>query len=125
MLELILGFVGEMLLQLVMELLAEFGFHSMRESFRPQPNPVLALIGYLLLGLLAGGLSLLLAPQFLIAQDLRVPNLAFAPVLAGLAMMALGAWRARRGDELVRIDRFLYGYCFALCIAIVRFRFAG
>ena len=125
MLELIPGFVGEMLLQLVMELLAEFGVHSMRESFRREPNPLLALIGYLLLGLLAGGLSLLLAPQFLIAQNLRLPNLAFAPVLAGLAMMALGAWRAWRGEEPVRIDRFLYGYCFALAIAAVRFKFAA
>jgi hypothetical protein len=78
-LELILGFFGELLLQLVLEMLAELGLRSVRESFRPQPNPVLALIGYLLLGLIAGGLSLLLAPHFLIAQGLRMLNLAFAP----------------------------------------------
>ena len=125
MLEVIFGLLGELVLQIVLEVLVELGCHSVRESFRREPNPVLALLGYLLLGLLAGGLSVLVAPQFLIAEDLRVPNLAFTPVLAGLAMMALGAWRARRGEELVRIDRFLYGYCFALCIAIVRFRFAG
>jgi len=124
-LELIVGFFGELLLQLVLEVLAELGLRSVRESFRPQPNPLLALIGYLLLGLVTGGLSLLLAPRFLVAPDLRLPNLAYAPVLAGLAMTALGAWRARRRDELVRIDRFLYGYCFALAIAAVRFRFAA
>ena len=125
MLEVIFGLLGELVLQIVLEVLVELGCHSVRESFRREPNPVQALLGYLLLGLLAGGLSVLVAPQFLIAEDLRVPNLAFTPVLAGLAMMALGARRARRGEELVRIDRFLYGYCFALCIAIVRFRFAG
>ena len=125
MLEVIVEFFAELLLQIVIEVLAELGFHSVRESFRREPNPVLALIGYLLLGLMAGGLSLLVAPQLLIAENLRVANLAFSPVLAGLAMMALGAWRARRGDALARIDRFLYGYCFALCIAIVRFRFAA
>lgn len=124
MIELILGFVGELLLQVVLEVLAELGFRSVRESFRPQPNPVLAAIGYLLLGLIAGGLSLLLAPHFLIAGELRIPNLLFAPVLAGLAMMALGAWRAARGEELVRLDRFFYGYLFALAIAVVRFWFA-
>jgi hypothetical protein len=124
-LELILGFFGELLLQLVLEMLAELGLRSVRESFRPQPNPVLALIGYLLLGLIGGGLSLLLAPHFLIAQGLRMLNLAFAPVLAGLAMTALGAWRSGRGQELMRLDRFLYGYCFALAVAAVRFQFAA
>lgn len=124
MLEPILGFFGELLLQVVFEVLAELGFRSVRESLRPQPNPVLAVIGYLLLGLIAGGLSLLLAPRFLIAEELRVLNLAFAPVLAGLAMAALGAWRAGRGQELVRLDRFFYGYLFALTIAAVRFWFA-
>ena len=39
-------------------------------------------------------------------------------------MDGLGAWRARRGDELLRIDRFAYGYLFSFALALVRFRFA-
>jgi len=40
-------------------------------------------------------------------------------------MAILGAWRARRGQQVLRIDRFAYGYLFALSIALVRFYFAA
>lgn len=43
----------------------------------------------------------------------------------GLLMSAMGTWRRRRGEELLRIDRFAYGYVFALALAIVRFQFAS
>ncbi|MDC9640262.1 hypothetical protein QYG06_18720 [Xanthomonas euvesicatoria] len=39
-------------------------------------------------------------------------------------MAALGAWRARRGDPVLRIDRFSHGYLFALCFALMRYFFA-
>jgi hypothetical protein len=39
-------------------------------------------------------------------------------------MCLMGAWRARRGDDVLRIDRFAYGYVFALSLALVRFIFA-
>jgi hypothetical protein len=48
-------------------------------------------------------------------------NLVVVPVLVGLVMVLLGAWRARRGDTVLRIDRFSYGYLFALALAAVRF----
>ena len=35
----------------------------------------------------------------------------------------LDAWRRRREDELVRLDKFAYGYLFALAMALVRFYF--
>jgi hypothetical protein len=37
----------------------------------------------------------------------------------------MGAWRARRGQQVLRIDRFAYGYLFALSLGLVRFYFAG
>ena len=37
----------------------------------------------------------------------------------------LGRWRARRGDDVLRIDRFACGYLFALSLALVRYFFAG
>jgi hypothetical protein len=40
-------------------------------------------------------------------------------------MAAIGAWRARRGEPVLRIDRFAYGYLFALSLALVRFFFAA
>ena len=36
-----------------------------------------------------------------------------------------GQWRVRRRQRLVRLDRFVYGYLFAVALAAVRFQFAG
>jgi hypothetical protein len=35
-------------------------------------------------------------------------NLVITPVVAGLPMALMGRWRARRGDSLLRLDRFAY-----------------
>jgi hypothetical protein len=40
-------------------------------------------------------------------------------------MTIMAARRARRGQPVLRIDRFAYGYPFALSIALVRFFFAA
>jgi hypothetical protein len=42
-------------------------------------------------------------------------------VLAGVAMAALGAWRRRRDEEPILLDRFAYGFLFAFVMAAVRF----
>ena len=38
-------------------------------------------------------------------------------------MSLIGRWRASHGQEILRIDRFAYGYLFALALALVRFVF--
>ena len=124
MLELIFQFFGEILLQIFLEVLVELGLHSTGRSRRPV-NPWLAAVGYAVLGALLGGLSLWVMPELLIPEPGRVLNLVIAPILVGLMMVGLGAWRARRGDPVLRIDRFVYGYLFALALALVRFHFAG
>ena len=124
MIEVVFEILGEVLLQLVFEVLAELGLHAVSEPFRKRPNPLVAATGYLLFGLAAGGVSLLVAPRSFTQGDARLLGLAVTPVLAGLAMTALGAWRARRGDDIIRLDRFLYGYLFAVALAIVRFQYA-
>lgn len=122
MLEGILQIMGELMLQIVAEVLVELGQHSIAEPFRQAPNPWLASAGYALFGAAAGGLSLLLVPDHMIPAGVaRLANLLLTPVLAGGAMVALGAWRARRGEPVLRIDRFAYGYLFALGLALVRF----
>jgi hypothetical protein len=40
-------------------------------------------------------------------------------------MSAIGIWRRRRGKELIRLDRFAYGYLFALAMGIIRFVYAA
>jgi len=125
MLELLFELLGEFLLQVIGETLVEIGFHSLAEPFRRPPNPWLAALGYALFGAALGGLSLLAFPHNLVPAPWRVANLIATPVAVGVLMAALGAWRARRGDTVLRIDRFAYGYLFALAVAVVRFFFAG
>jgi hypothetical protein len=126
LLEILFQLVGELLLQVVLQVLIELGFHSIVAPFRRTPNPWLAAIGYALLGATAGALSLLAYPALLIVSHTgRLVNLVLTPILAGAAMTALGAWRRGRDQELIRLDRFTYGFLFALAMALVRFHFAN
>ncbi len=126
MLEGLIQFVVELVIQIVVELLAEFGLRPLKSLFEKPPNPWLSALGYALLGGALGGLSLWLLPQHLASTGVgQIAVLIFVPVLAGLLMAALGAWRAKRGQALLRIDRFSYGYLFALAFAAVRHVFAN
>jgi hypothetical protein len=121
----LLEFFGELLLQVIVELLAEFGFHIIREPFRKQPSAWLAALGYALFGAVAGGISLLVAPTlFISAHGARVANVVLTPLIAGATMAVVGKWR--RGQEEVPeawLARFIYGYIFALAMALIRFSF--
>lgn len=125
MLEFLFEIAGEFILQIVLEALVELGFHTIAEPFRKTPNPWLATLGYVLLGSVLGGLSLLVFPLHLVGGGLRVANLVITPIAAGLLMCLMGVWRARRDQPVLRIDRFAYGYVFALSLALVRFWFAA
>jgi len=119
----ILEALFEMLAQAVFEVLAEVGLRSLAEPFRRTPpiNPVLAGIGYAMYGAAAGCLSLLLPKMFVVAWWLRLLNLVITPVACGFLMAKVGHIREKRGDRTMRIDTFLYGYLFALAMAVVRY----
>lgn len=124
--EILFGFGGEFGLQVVFELLAEFGIRGLRETASKEPRPWLACIGHVILGAVCGGLSLLVFPKLFLATPLeRGLNLGLTPIAAGGAMFALGRWRERREQRLVRLDRFAYGYVFALAMSLMRFWFAS
>ncbi len=127
--ELLVGFlqiVFELGLQLFFEIFAELGLHSMREPFQPRKriNPWLAALGYALFGAIAGAMSLAIhATSFIESELLQRANLLITPVLAGLVMMWVGSWRRRRGQDVVRLDRFFYGFLFALAFGAVRYAY--
>jgi hypothetical protein len=125
MIELILQFFGEFVIQVTGEALLELGFHSVAEPFRKPPNPWFAAMGYMVFGAVFGGLSLLVFSSHFVAQPWRILNLIITPIAVGGMMSLMGSWRARRGDDLIRIDRFAYGYLFALSFALIRFFFAS
>jgi hypothetical protein len=125
MMDLLFELLFEFLLQVFGELLFELGLRSLKEPFRKAPNPVLAAIGYALLGTICGALSLLVFRRPMIAPGFaRLVYLGLAPVVAGGVMAVVGAWRVRRGDDALRLDSFTYGYLFALAFALVRFVWA-
>jgi hypothetical protein len=120
----IVQFLGELLLQAFGELIAELIGRSVKEPFRrPEPiHPWLAAIGYSIFGALAGAISLGVLPSlFISAQWLRIVNLIVTPLVAGLMMERLGAWREMKDQETIRLDTFTYGFVFALSMALVRF----
>ena len=131
LIEIVLELFGEVLLQLFLQVLAEVGIHSWRglrdpERHHPPANPVLATLGYLLFGTIVGGLSLLVMPDlFIVSTKLRMLNLLVTPFVSGLVMMALGAWRRRRDQPLVRMDKFAYGFTFAFAASAARYIVAG
>ena len=119
----ILSFLGEAVLQVVFEIIAEIMGHKASAPFKRKPlHPALAALGYALMGAVAGGLSLLIFPHsFVDSEILRAVNLIVTPVMAGLAMAAIGRWRDNRDQDLIRLDRFSYGFLFAFAMALVRF----
>ena len=124
--EIILELLLEGVLYISGDLLVELGFRSLGETItsRDERNPILAGIGYALLGLIAGGLSLLIFPEA-IARSERFHgiNVLVAPALAGLGMAGLGWLLERSGRRRLRIDSFVYGFIFALPMSLVRFYF--
>jgi hypothetical protein len=127
--EFLIQILGELFLQLIGQALIELGFHGLAGLFRrPETlgsNPWMDAIGYGLFGALIGIISLWVFPAHLTPPGgWRWVNFVITPLLAGFGMVALGKLRARRGDPLLRIDHFAYGYLFALTVAAIRFQFA-
>jgi len=124
--ELLFEFFGELLLQIVFELLAELGWRGVSGPFRKSAHPLVAGVGYAVFGAIAGGLSLWWFPNLFIASHLgRVANVVVTPLLAGTTMALLGAWRRRRDQQTVLLDRFAYAFIFAMAMALVRFKFGA
>ena len=126
----ILGWIFQILcelaLQVVFEAMVELFGHAVKEPFRrPRPvHPWLAAVGYLIFGAAAGGLTNWLVPVlFIKVQWLQVANLVLTPLAAGLIMQAIGSWRKHREKEVLRLESFTYGFCFAFAMAVVRYAF--
>ena len=133
MLELLFAIL-EMFLEIFLEAAFEFAaeflgalvLRGLAEVFDTSDlkNPLLASIGYVFLGGVAGGLSLLFFPHPLVHPS-RVPGLTvvISPVLAGLGMSLVGSTLRKRNKKAVQIESFGYGFAFAFGMAVVRFFF--
>lgn len=127
LLELLVELIGEFLFELALAALIDLALRAIAkvfETFR-LVNPVLASIIYVLLGALAGGLSLLIFPHPLVHPSrLHGINLLASPVVTGLAMSQIGSILSRQGKNVTRVESFGYGFALAFGIALVRYLFA-
>jgi hypothetical protein len=123
--EILFQFLGEFLLGFLFEAFTEIGFDWFDKTATNAPRPLLWGLGFVLLGTLAGGISLLILPHSMITKpSLRVINVIGTPVLVSACMFVIGNWRAAKGREPAKLDRFSYAFCFALAMALVRFAYA-
>jgi hypothetical protein len=133
MLELLVGLL-ESLLEIFFEAAFEFAaeaigaliWRALASVFDSSEfkNPLMAALGYVLLGGVAGGLSLLFFPHALVHRS-RVPGLSVfvSPIFAGLGMSLVGSTLRQRNKKAMQIESFGYGFAFAFGMALVRFFF--
>jgi hypothetical protein len=121
--EILIQLIEEIILQLAVNALFELGVRRVRPALKREPgNPYFAALGYILLGVATGGISLLMFPRHMIqVQWLKLLSLAAVPAASGVAMSLVGRLRRRQGKELIRLDSFMYGFLFALAMTLIRF----
>lgn len=122
----LLVFLLELFGEAALQLLVELGARSLVAPFRREGtlHPGYSAAGYVFFGALMGGLSLLVFPDLFVRSKVgRVANLVLTPLLSGAAMAGLRLLRERRGKTTILLDRFAYGFLFALAMGGVRFAF--
>jgi len=83
----LLGILHEVLLEFAAEEIIAFPWRAVIEVFEDSPvnNPVLATAGYLILGMITGGVSLLLFPHPLVRPSrMHGSSLLISPIITGL-----------------------------------------
>lgn len=125
LIEIILALIepfAAVIIEIIVELCFEvFGFAISTDK---RANSVVAFFQYLFLGLVLGKLSLFIFPHsFARSENFHGISLVISPVLGGLAMSAMRALRNRRGEDLLRLNGFIYGATFTFGMALIRFLF--
>jgi hypothetical protein len=116
----------EVFFEVAVEAIVALIVRSLRNVFGESNaiSPILAAVGYLLLGVAFGIASLPFFPHPLFhPSKFHGISLVISPVITGLVMSQVGIVLRRKGKQAVRIESFGYGFTFALGLAIVRFIF--
>jgi hypothetical protein len=117
----------EFLFQGLLEVLWELVSSSYKATYgRSNHHPLVAAVGYLLVGAALGAASLLIWPdRFFQPGSIPGVSLVVGPLVAGVAMHAWGAYRKTHGHVTTNLATFLGGAAFALGTALVRFFWAS
>jgi hypothetical protein len=122
----IVEILAEVLFQVAIEAIIGLITRAIQRLFSEtnDVSPIVAAIGYLLLGFLAGALSLLLIPHRLVPPSrIHGISLVVSPLITGMFMSQVGSLLRSKGKRTVQIESFAYGFAFALGVAIVRFAY--
>jgi hypothetical protein len=125
--EIVFEIFGEMILELFGGAISDLivrGFSGITSALGIVPNRVTKLLGFGLLGAVAGWASLLLFPHPMFpAAKFHGISLLISPITTGLVMSGVGNYLRSRDKRVTDIETFPYAYVFALTMAIVRLAF--
>jgi hypothetical protein len=128
-LELLAQFLMELLFHGVLEMLGRGvgrGLASATKKDSAPFNPLLEVCCYVLMGAIAGGVSLWLVPLHLLkTPTLQILGLVITPTILGFLFELFGRWKTTNDKPRYMLDRFSYGFTFALTMGLIRFFFAG
>ena len=127
--EILFELLAQLVFEFVIQGIFELGGRGIVSIFRKDGatvNPRLAIFGYLLMGTIAGSISIWLMPMHLLKLPaLQIISLAVTPIVLGFVFEALGRWKTNNDKPRYAVDRFSYGFTFALTMGLIRYVFAA
>jgi len=117
---------AEVVLQLLIEAICSLFARILRgvAEGAEAGSPAFAAAGYLVLGVMAGFASLFVLPHHLVRPSrFHGISLLISPLVTGIIMSQIGALLRRNDKMTVRIESFIYGFTFALGVAVIRLVF--
>jgi hypothetical protein len=123
-LEILFELLFELVVQVVGELLLTLGWESVGHAFRGSrtANPILAAVGWAMIGALCGAVSVLAAPHRLLpASRVSGVSMLLSPPISGVLMKAIGDQRRAVGKDTTLLATFWGGAMFAFAVATTRF----
>jgi hypothetical protein len=127
LLEIFWEIVGEALFEFFFAGFTDLLLRAWGNFFRPFEihNSFAASVGYALMGLVMGGMSLLFFSHHLVhPSKVHGISLVLGPACAGLLMWAMRTVLRRGNRKIIQFESFSYGYMFALGMALMRVFFA-
>lgn len=126
--ELVFGFVAELVLETIGEILLEFGFHKPVAAISDGAwNKILTGLVYAIGGAGLGWLSLLMFPKMVFTQlGFAAFYFIVSPIIAGFVLMTV-SWLIDRGinnSQWFKPSKFFFGVVFALGYSLSRLAFA-
>ncbi|TWU58916.1 hypothetical protein Poly51_16960 [Rubripirellula tenax] len=128
MLELLIELIGQIAVDVIIQGVFEMGGRAALKASKkaaqaePGSNPWAWVVVYISLGAIAGVISVWIVPVHWIGSPTaRLLNLAITPILLGFAFELLGRWKTKHQKRRYAVDRFSYGFTFALVMGLIRY----